>query len=81
MKCQRPFSGIYPKNVIILSSAECIQRVVKFNTSHIYPKYLNSLDLGQMPQNNVSNQDLHSLPLSHQFLDKSVGNQIDLFKF
>ena len=41
----------------------------------------NSVEPDQMPQNMMSNQGLHCLPLIQQFLNPSTGSKKDLFKF
>ena len=53
---------------------------------HFYPKYLDgqaradSVNPDQMLQNAASDQGFHCLLLIQQFLDKSAGIKIDLFK-
>ena len=41
----------------------------------------NSLDLDETPQNVVSHQGLHCLPLVQQFLNTTSGSKLYLFKF
>ena len=40
-----------------------------------------TVDPDEMPQNAVSHQGLHCLPLIQQFLDKTLGSELYLFKF
>ena len=41
----------------------------------------NSVDPDETPQNVVSHQGLHCLPLIQQFLDTTSGSNLYLFKF
>ena len=54
---------------------------------HIYGMYsdkkvwANSVNPDEMLQNAASHQGLHCLPLFQQFLDKTSGSKLYLFKF
>ena len=43
--------------------------------------WANSVDPDEMLQNAVSNQGLHCLPLTQQYLDTILGSKLYLFKF
>ena len=43
--------------------------------------WANHVDPGEMPQNVVSHQGLHCLPLIQQFLDTTSGSKLYVFKF